>query len=233
MEIDVYCDESHPDLFASNASPFSYMVIGGLWCEKSGRSQLKQEIHGIRDRHRVGGEFKWQKVSESKSDFYQDIIEWFFQKGEAIRFRCIVVDKNRVDLSRYHAGDPELGFYKFYYQLLKHWIKEDNIYSIFVDFKTNRRRDRLAVLGSCLNSSCPGARIETVQAIRSGESVLIQLTDFLAGSVSAILNRSIVGNQAKCEAIRLIESYIGGTIRGTGLWERKFNVFVIQPIGGW
>ena len=33
-----------------------------------------------------------------------------------------VINKNDVDLYKYHQNDQELGFYKFYYQVLHHWI---------------------------------------------------------------------------------------------------------------
>jgi len=57
-----------------------------------------------------------------------------------MRFRCIAVDREQVNLAL-HQNDGELGFYKFYYQLLHHWIL-DNEYRIFCDLKTNRGRRR-------------------------------------------------------------------------------------------
>ena len=233
MEIDVYCDESHPDLFASGSSVFPYMVLGGLWCARGYRAQFKSELHELRDKHRYGGEFKWQKVAPAKAEFYLDLVEWFFEKGDDLRFRCIVIDKNKIDLARYHDGDQELGFYKFYFQLLKHWMKPDNSYQVFLDFKTNRQRDRLEVLRRCLVNACSGSEVLGVQAIRSRESVLIQVTDFLTGAASASLNRSIGTSDSKQKIVSEIEGRIGGEIRATGQWEKKFNVFVIDLNGGW
>ncbi len=233
MEIDVYCDESHPDLFASRDSVFSYLVIGGIWAARDNRSRFKAELHELRDKHHYGGEFKWQKASGSKVEFYLDLVEWFFAQGDELRYRCVVVDKRRVDLARYHDGDQELGFYKFYYQLLKHWIRPGNAYQVFVDFKTNRRRDRLWDLRQCIEHACVESTIPLVQAVRSEESVLIQMADFLTGAVSASLNESVEGSASKWRLITEIEAKIGGGIRATGQWEKKFNVFVIQPHGGW
>jgi len=233
LKIDVYCDESHPDLFASGGSEFSFMVLGGLWCARGFRDQFKSEIHHLRDKHQYGGEFKWQKVTPAKAGFYLDLIDWFFDKGDDLRFRCIVIDKNKVDLAKYHDDDQELGFYKFYYQLLKHWIKPSNSYQVFLDFKTNRQRDRLDVLHRCLGHACPNSEVIGVQAIRSRESVLIQVADFLTGAASASLNRSILSSDSKRKVISEIESRLGGGIRSTVKWEKKFNVFAIQLNGGW
>jgi len=233
MDIDVYCDESRPDLFASRDDSTPYLVIGGLWCEKGSRGLFKSEIHALRDRYNYGGEFKWQKVSGSRLAFYHDFISWFFAKGDALRFRSIVVDKRIVDLARYHDGDQELGFYKFYYQLLVHWLEDGNQYQIFLDFKSNRRRDRLQDLRICLASSRPSADIRAVQATRSDESVMIQAADVFTGLVSSCLNGTVAEGGPKSELIHSVESKIGGGIKATGPWETKFNIFVIQPRGRW
>jgi len=233
MDIDVYCDESRPDLFASSDERTPFLVIGGLWCERSSREEFKYELHALRDRHRYGGEFKWQKASQSRVAFYLDLVSWFFSKGDAIRFRSIVVDKRKVDLARYHGDDQELGFYKFYYQLLVHWLHDGNRYQIFLDFKSNRRRDRLQDLERCLTHARPAAAIRAVQATRSEESVLIQAADVFTGLISSSLNGSVESSSAKSKLIRAVESHIGGGIKATSPWETKFNIFVIQPRGAW
>ncbi|HUW20029.1 MAG TPA: alpha-L-fucosidase [Sedimentisphaerales bacterium] len=112
MKFEVYCDENRPDLFSSEQPPAQYMVIGSLWLRSEDREKFKNEIHQLRDRHKIGGEFKWQKVSHSRASFYKDVIDWFCNKGGNLRFRCIAVDHAQVDLVRYHENDQELGFYK-------------------------------------------------------------------------------------------------------------------------
>jgi len=181
MEFDVYCDESRPDLFASNAPRSNYMVIGSLWLPKDLRNVYKTEIHELREKHKIGPEFKWQKVSKSRIQFYTELVEWFFSKGEDLRYRCIAIDSHKVNLLHYHENDQELGFYKFYYQLLHHWILDFNEYNIFCDSKKNAKNDRLKVLMRCLNYGNLAAVIKNVQAIRSDESVLIQVADLLTG----------------------------------------------------
>jgi len=233
MNFEIYCDENRPDLLSSQKPPAKYMVIGSLWLKAESRDLFKKEIHRLRDKHKIGGAFKWQKISPSRTNFYKDLIDWFYEKGEDLRFRCIAVEHDKVDLIHYHESDQELGFYKFYYQMLHHWILDFNEYAVFCDFKVNRHCDRLHVLKRCLSSSNLSAGFSNVQAIRSKESILIQLCDVLTGIASAGLNNSLKQGSAKSEVLEYLEAKLGKTIRHTFKAEQKFNVFVIDLQGGW
>lgn len=233
MKFDVYCDESHPDLLGSGNPPAQYMVIGSLWLSADDRQRFKDAVHLLRDKHKMGGEFKWQKVSASRKEFYLELTDWFFAQGDDLRFRCIAVDRSKVNLLRFHDNDQELGFYKFYYQMLHHWILDCNEYAIFCDFKSNRQRDRLHVLQQCLKASNLSSQVSTVQTTRSNESVLIQMADVLTGAVSAKLNNTLNPLSAKAALVSRIETAIGSAIGRTARSEQKFNVFMINPRGGW
>ena len=233
MKFEVYCDESRPDLLGSTHPVARFMVIGSLWLKTDDRTEFKDGIHALRDRHQIGGEFKWQKISPSRQEFYEELVEWFCHQGDRLRFRCIAVDQTQVNLELHHEGDQELGFYKFYYQLLHHWILDFNEYAIFVDCKCNRRRDRLPILRRCLALSNLSTRVEHVQAVRSEESVLIQLTDVLTGAAANRLNGSVRAGGAKTTVLTKLERSIGRTIAPTWKNEQKFNVFRIDLRGGW
>ena len=238
MNIEVYCDESSPDLFSSASPQARFLLIGSLWLEQEKRDLYKREIHALRNRHKIGGEFKWTKISPSRIEFYRELISWFHSYGDALRFRCIAMDRERIDLLRFHQNDQELGFYKFYYQVLHHWIHSLNIYSIYCDYKRNRSTDRLRVLRDCLERSNLSANMERLQFVRSEESVLIQLSDVLTGMAAARLNGRFVGNPdepatAKKEVTLLLERLLGREIAPTSLHEKKFNVFKINLRGGW
>src|SRR6185503_1189034 len=129
MRFDVYCDESRPEALGTERPDATNLVIGSLWLHTEDRDDLKKAIHHLRNEHNVGGEFKWQKVSPSRLSFYEQLLDLFFAQGDRLRFRCIVVDPEKVNLLRYHDGDQELGFYKFYYQMLHHWILDFNEYA--------------------------------------------------------------------------------------------------------
>lgn len=233
MKYDVYCDESHPDAFASAQTQAHWLVLGSIWMERKHRILYKEQLHGLRDRYKVGGEFKWQKVSPSRMEFYLALVNWFFAQEDALRFRCIVVNAQHVDLDAFHQGDQELGFYKFYYHLLRHWVLEYNEYSIFLDLKSNRRRERLPDLQRCLGNSCMTSRIDVLQSIRSTESVFIQLADVLTGAVATVFNNTDVSSASKAAIKDAIATHTGGRIHCTGRSETKFNVFCITPRGGW
>src|ERR1039458_6482892 len=231
MQFDVYCDEVRPDLFSSKKPPVDYLVIGSLWAHREDRPSLKAAIHQLRNQHKIGGEFKWQKVSPSRLAFYQDLITLFFSEGDRLRFRCITVNRKKVDLLKYHNNDQELGFYKFYYQLLHHWIEDFNDYAVFCDYKRNRDMRRLQVLQRCLSAANLSAKIESVQAARSEEVVLIQFADVLTGAASARVNKTLNTNSAKLTLVELLEARLGRPIAPTPKNSHKFNIFDID-LGG-
>lgn len=233
MNIEVYCDEAYPDLLSSQSRQAKYMFIGSLWLRTEDREKYKVAIHELRNQYRIGGEFKWNKVSPSRIEFYKSLLSWFVAQGEELRFRCIAIDINQVDLLKFHGNDQELGFYKFYYQMIHHWIHECNDYQIFCDFKSNRRRDRLHVLQQCLQRASLSASITSVQAVRSNESVLVQLADVLVGVSSAKLNKKITPGTAKDQLVHHFETVLGKQIAPTSLCEKKFNLFRINFGGVW
>lgn len=233
MEIDVYCDEAYPDLFSSGKPQAKYLIIGSLWLRRPDLESFKNVIHELRDQHQIGGEFKWTKVSPSKVEFYKALLTWFYQQGENLRFRCIAIDHQQVDLIHFHQNDQELGFYKFYYQMLHHWIHPFNDYRIFCDHKNNRRRDRLHTLKDCLAHANLTAAVNTVQSVRSRESVMIQLSDVLVGTASSRMNNRLRVGSAKEAVTKHIEGLLNRRISSTALDEKKFNVFKINLHGGW
>jgi hypothetical protein len=233
MKFEVYCDECRPDLLSSQHPQARLMVIGSLWLRSDDRQEFKDAIHCLRDKHKIGGEFKWQKVSPSRVDFYQELVGWFSDQGERLRFRCIAVEQEKVNLLHFHNNDQELGFYKFYYQMLHHWILDFNEYAVFCDFKQNRLRNRLHILQRCLDCANLSSEIATVQAVRSEESVLIQLADVLTGAAAARLNGALQAGGAKEQVVHRLEHGVGHKIEQTRRGEQKFNVFMINLQGGW
>lgn len=233
MRFDVYCDESYPDLFASQKPPAQFMVIGSLWLPAESRREIKEAIHSLCNKHKIGGEFKWQKISRSRELFYQELVDFFFALKDRLRFRCIAVDHTQVNLVHYHASDQELGFYKFYYQMLRHWLDDFNEYAIFCDCKRNRDPQRLEVLRKCLDASILSSTVFNVQAVCSNESVLIQLVDVLTGIASARLNQTLRAGSAKERLVQHFERHLERRIERTSKAEQKYNVFVIKLEGGW
>ncbi len=234
MKYEVYCDESNPDVFSSQASnKAKYLMIGSLWLPAEMRSELKSELSDLRKKHKFLYEIKWHKVHKNHEAFYRELIQLFMSKGLQLRFRCIAVEADKVNMPKYHNNDQELGFYKFYYQVLQHWILNFNDYVFFCDEKTSRFGDRLKTLKTVLQNANISSNIHDVQALPSHEVVLLQFCDFLLGIASSRMNESIAAGSVKDRLCAYLEQLLDHTIEPTQRAEQKFNIFKINLSGGW
>ncbi|MEI6513739.1 MAG: DUF3800 domain-containing protein [bacterium] len=230
MRYEIYCDESHPDVFWSQSSSRArYLCIGGLWLAADLRTEVKGRLRELTLRHGKIGELKWHKVHAKWEHFYRDLIDLFVSyDAEQLRFRCILVEGDKVSMEHYHDGDPELGFYKFYYQMLVHWIESGHEYAIYCDNKTNRQHDRLQKMHRVLQHACSG-QVVSIQALPSHEVQLLQLADFLLGMVSSRFNNDIEPGGTKDRVISYFEERLGKQwkLLPTSKGVRKLNIFKI------
>lgn len=234
MKFEVYCDENHQDILtAEKHDGVKFMTIGSLWIPSELREEIKEKIKHTRECYKKYGEIKWSKVSPSGLDFYKALVDLFMSYGQEVRFRCIAVEADEVDW-KFHDGDKELGFYKFYYQMLHHWIFDFNEYTIFCDYKTNRRKNELHELKACLANANLSSEIIQVQALSSKNVVLIQFADLLLGMASARINGSVREGGAKDTLIKHLEKRLDKpALTPTSKSEQKFNIFKIDLQGGW
>lgn len=232
MDFEIYCDENHPELFTSKKPSVDFLMIGSLWLQAELREEIKKRIWALREEYNIWGEIKWSKVNKAALPFYKSLIDLFESYGAQVRFRCIAVNHNEFD-ENWHQNDNELGFYKFYYQVLHHWIEHFNTYKIFCDLKVNRDLTRLDTLKRCLNNKNINALISNVQALPSKQVVLIQLSDLLLGMASSRMNNTLRDGSAKKELVTYLEGKLGRRLGQTTQAEQKFNVFRIKLQGGW
>lgn len=230
MNFEVYCDESCIEALTKK-DEHSFVGIGGIWIPSEMRLKLKKDLEQIKNKYEIFGELKWNKVSPKYLPLYKEIIDYFFD-SKFIRFRVILIEAHKVDLIHFHNSDAELGFYKFYYQMIKTWIYDFNDYSIFLDLKKNRLKGRAKDLESFLDKSNFFAEVKSVQALPSHESLGIQLADVLTGITTAKMNNKTT-SLAKQELMNYVESHIGNIIQPTSKIEEKFNIFKINLQGGW
>src|SRR5690606_1784025 len=232
MKFEIYCDESGLEAL-SNKQAHAYTGIGGIWIPADQRAALKEGLGAIKAKYNIHGELKWQKVSPAYLSMYKEVVVFFFNAGY-IRFRVILVEAEKVDHIRFNSADAELGFYKFYYQLLLHWFFDFNEYVVFADLKQNRNKGRLKELEKALDNSNYTSDITQVQGLPSHESLGIQLADILTGMVTAKFNKEYQPDAAKAQLIQYLEEkYLSREIAPTAKWEEKFNVFKINLQGGW
>lgn len=232
MKFEVYCDEANPDVLTSGSPRARYLMIGSLWLPVELRNAIKSRVSALRQQHQAWGEIKWSKVSPNRKDFYVELIDLFVSYGDNLRFRCIAVDRTQLNLAL-HDNNGELGFYKFYYQLLHHWILDFNGYRIFCDAKSNRDPKRLPVLTRCLSRASLTSRIDSIQSLPSYEVVLIQLCDLLLGAASSRINDTLGEDTAKAAVVQSLELALGRPLAPTHKTEEKFNIFKIRLQGGW
>lgn len=228
-DYEIYCDESRPELFVAGPSSTitTHAAIGSVWIPADRRDDIKGRVHDLRQTHGIWGEAKWTKVGSKSLPFYRDLVDILLTDPD-IRFRAILIDARKLDHARFHQDDAELGFYKFYYQVLQHWIRADATARVFCDAKVNRDLTRLRTLQTVLNRKFRTPCVESIHSVSSKESVLIQLCDVLLGAVQARFNNSISRSTAKAELLAHVEKRIGHRIGPTFQAEQQFNIFKIR-----
>lgn len=222
-KFNIYCDESRVE------NPDSrFMVIGALFIPRLEKEKITQEINRLLASHNFFLELKWNKVGDKYTILYQKLIEYFLQ-NDSIQFRCIIVDKQRVQYDVFHENYAELAFFKFYYLMLRNRLSDNNHYYIFLDKKPTRDKNRARSLKAFLDSYVllhrNNCNIKHLQSYPSSENRLIQITDFLTGLVAFACNKS--KGKHKSNIVKLLESRLGRKVSvSTTLSEAKFNVFV-------
>ena len=192
---DVFCDESRP------TGRERYLVIGGVTTSRGRVQIMNNKLAALRESTGVKSqELKWTKVSASWLDKYRTFVDYFFDEldRDCVRIHCLIVDRYKVDHKKFNAGDCELGFYKFYYQLLLHCFGKPygeggNQLRVFPDrrgtsYNVSRLRDILnnGVAKKFNNYSRP---FLAVQPQDSKAHDLIQLADILIGAIGYQKNR--------------------------------------------
>lgn len=226
----VYCDEScHLEHDKS-----SVMGFGAIAIEADSARAIARDLRTLKEKSGCRGELKWTKVSTKNTSFYCDLVDFFFSRPE-LSFRALIVNgKARLNHKLYNENSHDLFYYKMYFYLLRNFIEYDpqKELRVYIDIKDTRSSDKVRELRDvlCRNfHDFDGKRINRIQQIRSHESDLLQLTDFLLGAV-VYDSRELTGNLAKRAVIKRIKDQTGHGLRGTTApWEQKFNLYHFWP----
>jgi hypothetical protein len=239
----IYCDESGH--LEHDGIPF--MVLGLIWCQAEKSREAADRIREIKSDHELLDfqelqrtdsrpfESKWTKVSPAKSQFYVDLVDYFFD-NDYLHFRCILIEKCFLDHVAHEQTHDE-WYYKMLFRLLEPTIDPNNRYRIYLDIKDTRSELKRATLERFLRSKRhdrDGSIVERVQQIRSHESELLQVTGLLIGAVG-YYNRMRAGdlpksgeslNQGKVDVIHRIQHRSHKSLdQSTWTREAKFNIF--------
>jgi hypothetical protein len=197
------------------------MVIGALSCPVSRKREIVKRIHNLRAIHSTQGESGWKRLSPNKRGFYWALLDLFAREPD-LQFRCVLVDK-----TKFVSDDPELGFYKLYYQMLVHWLSPGCTYRILLDQQQNKEQGRFSTLRDVLRRKLSaGALILSLEPADSSALEIMQLADLLVGAVGYERNGRTT-SATKVEFCRDLASAIGvrAISQPTPPGEKKFNVF--------
>ena len=195
MVYHIYCDESRQ-------SKDRYMVLGGVVLPAENVDEFNATMHKFRIEQKMFAELKWTKVSNQKLQQYKRFIEYFFalNNTEKLHFHCIIIDNHQVDYKRFAKGNKELGFYKFYYQLLLHCFGrtycrkgEDNRFIVHLDYRhTTYKIGTLKVVlnrGMKRKFDISTNPFKSIEPRNSKESELIQINDIIIGAIGFQKNK--------------------------------------------
>ena len=222
----VYLDES---CHLENDS-INVMMLGSVWCPKEKVRYIGIRIRDIQKQHGLSESFeiKWTKVSPAKQLFYRTLLDYFMDDDD-LRFRGVVIpDKSKLD----HKGFGQTHddwYYKMCFTLLEPIIVPTKRYSIYLDIKDTRSEFKRKELEKVLRTTKydgTGLTIRHVQQIRSHESELMQLADFIMGIVT-YANRGLDSSPAKTALVQRLKERTGFSLtRSTWLREPKLNLLV-------
>lgn len=225
MSIVIYSDEScHLENDESTV-----MGLGAVWAHRSSVRLLSKQLRDMKRRHNANGELKWTKVSASRLDFYQEVVDWFFD-NDAIHFRALIVpDKSVLDHDTFNSGSHDNFYYKMFFSLLNKILSPVEQNEIYLDIKDTRSRFKVQKLREVLCNDrydFTGEMISTIQHARSHELELMQLSDLFLGAL-VYAHRGLRTNSAKLAVCRKIEARLGRSIlASTPLSNQKYNIFV-------
>lgn len=226
MEYNIYCDES---CHLEN-DPHKSMVLGAVWCLKADKQILFDRIKEIKKKHKLkpAFEIKWNKVSNSKVDFYKDLINFFFD-SDKLNFRALIIpDKSELNHEKYQQTHDDF-YYKIYFDMLKIIITPHDSYNIYLDIKDTQGFNKVNKLHEVISNAhydFSQKIVKQIKEVRSDEVAVLQLTDLLIGAFS-YFHRGLLTNRAKLELIDLIKHRSGYSMIKSSLpTERKFNYFI-------
>lgn len=221
----VYSDEScHLENDSQNV-----MVLGALWNKVEKTKEVSKRLREIKKFHGLSENFeiKWTKVSDSKFDFYQAIIDYFFDDDD-LHFRGLIAHKSSLSHASFNQSHDD-WYYKMMFTLFEPIIQPQDRYRIYLDKKDTRSARKVVKLHDVLCKNVydfDRKVVERVQVLESHHVEQLQLADLIIGAIS-YLNRGLSGNVGKEKLIERVKERSGYKLTNpTLLREPKLNLFV-------
>jgi hypothetical protein len=199
------------------------MFLGAVSCAYPQVRRHSKRIIELKKEHNFYAEIKWSNVSMSKIRFYMNLVDYFFDTD--LRYRAIGIKKDLIRCDDFNSSYDDF-YYKMYYQLLNYNIDTLNFYNVYLDIKDTLSAYKVNKLRDILNVKYGVFR--TVQNIRSDESALMQLSDFLTGAISYNANDLEHKNVAKMQIIEKIQKHAKTADLSKTNYSEKLNLFFID-----
>ncbi|MCC6329554.1 MAG: DUF3800 domain-containing protein [Acidobacteria bacterium] len=195
----IFCDESESEgKFYSN-------FYGGLIVGASQYRRITERLNAKKAELNLFGEIKWSKVTARYLTKYEDLVQCFFEeiKEGNVKLRVMFRQNAHVaaNLSR---DDHEMGYFKLYYQFIKHAFglqyieRSQDVTRLRIYFdqfpdtreKAEQFKGFLQGLGSYRGFRDKNLKLEreNITEVRSHDHVLMQCLDVVLGSVCFRLN---------------------------------------------
>lgn len=214
----IYCDES---CHIENDHK-KFMFLGSTSIAYNQVKLHTENINELKKKHHFYGEVKWNKVSKSKVRFYLELVDYFFATD--IKFRTVGIEKAKINNNAFNQSYDDF-YYKMYYYLLNHNLNSTYNYNVYLDIKDTLSAYKVNKLKDVLNTKFGVFR--NVQNIRSHESIIMQLTDFMMGAISYLHNNVEKKNIAKIQIIDKIKHNCNDALENTN-YSKKLNLFFIE-----
>jgi Protein of unknown function (DUF3800) len=189
---DIYIDES-------SQTRHRFLVLGGIVVPTALVGAVNAEIVKCRFPELPFGEMKWTKVSRSKLEAYQRVVNAFFY-ADALKFcdfHSLVVDTHQLDHKRFNEGSREIGFNKEIYQLASKFARlyPDRLFHCYPDERpTNQLPGDLRDIlnhGRRKSGDVRDWPFRRCHFRCSKQTLLLQLTDLLTGAIAYHINGHI------------------------------------------
>lgn len=230
----IYCDET---CYLQNDG-FNVMVIGGVQCSASNKTEHYAKIREIKEKHGISSysELKWIKISNTNYQLYLDLINYFIKSSDLSYRGIVVTNKRELELNKYgHSYDQ--WYYKMYYYLLDFLIQDNDSYHIYIDKKENAGNYKIAKLTEYLqnkNHDFKHDRIPLINEVYSHKCDLIQVADILSGALSYYHRKMhLLKNcsASKSDIIDILSEEYDIT-KTSSYKNKKFNIMIFPKEGG-
>ncbi len=198
-ELILYCDES--DVSGKHFSTF----YGGALVESQHLADVIARLQGCKDRENLGAEVKWQKITEQYQSKYLSFVDETFDLMAEGKLKVrVMFTQNYFSISRPSTEQREQGFFRLYYQFVKHAFglphagrpPERTGIRVYFDKLPDTHEKCAAfkgfVLGLNKNPQFVKSNIQVlpdqIAEIDSKEHVILQALDVLLGAVQFRLN---------------------------------------------